>query len=228
MRDLSVSVLVENKYLWLAALAFHWALLLILLRHIRLLVAHVPAFINGLERLDGFFQIGAPQIYLSDIVLVAALSYLIARRLHDPQIRYLSLFTDYFALLLLLGIAVSGGLMRYGMRVDVSGVKMFVLGMVAFHPVAPNTLGPLFMVHLLLVCALACYFPFSKLMHAGGLFLSPTRNLANNSRARRHVNPWNYPVTTHSYAEWEEEFRDKIQAARIPLEADDVKTIGAD
>ena len=51
-------------------------------------------------------------------------------------------------------------------------------------------------------------------MHMGGVFLSPTRNLANNSRSRRHVNPWNYPVKTHTYAEWEEEFRDKIDGRR--------------
>jgi hypothetical protein len=70
---------------------------------------------------------------------------------------------------------------------------------------------------------LAAYFPFSKLMHAGGVFLSPTRNLANNSRSRRHVNPWNYPVKTHTYAEWEEEFHDKIQAAGIPLEDENVR-----
>ena len=37
--------------------------------------------------------------------------------------------------------------------------------------------------------ALAAYFPFSKLMHMAGVFLSPTRNLANNNRMVRHVNP---------------------------------------
>ena len=55
-------------------------------------------------------------------------------------------------------------------------------------------------------------------MHMGGVFLSPTRNLANNSRSRRHINPWNAPVKTHTYAEWEEEFRDKMLAAGIPVE----------
>jgi [DsrC]-trisulfide reductase subunit M len=212
----------ESKYPWLAALAFHWALLLILLRHIRLLVQQVPAFVIGLEQLDGFFQIATPEIYLSDVLLLCALVYLIVRRFSDPLVRYISLFTDYFALLLLLGIAISGVLMRYVVRTDVSGVKEFVLGIAAFRPTVPQTLGPVFLVHLLLVCTLAAYFPFSKLMHAGGVFLSPTRNLANNSRSKHHVNPWNYPVKTHTYAEWEEEFHDKMQAAGIPLEVDDV------
>jgi nitrate reductase gamma subunit len=212
----------ESKYPWLAALAFHWALLFILLRHVRLVVEHVPAFVNGLERLDAFFQFATPQIYLSDVVLLAALSYLLARRFSDPQVRYISLFTDYFALLLIIGIAISGVLMRYFVRADVLSVKQFVLSVAAFRPVAPQAPGAVFLVHLLLVCTLAAYFPFSKLMHAGGVFLSPTRNLANNSRRKRHINPWDYQVKTHTYAEWEEEFHDKIQAAGIPLEGDDV------
>jgi hypothetical protein len=55
-------------------------------------------------------------------------------------------------------------------------------------------------------------------MHLGGVFLSPTRNLANNNRARQHVNPWNYDVKLHSYDEYEEEFRGKMKAAGLPLE----------
>jgi hypothetical protein len=62
------------------------------------------------------------------------------------------------------------------------------------------------------------YFPFSKLMHMGGIFLSPTRNLANNNRAVRHVNPWNYPVEVHTYEEYEEEFREKMIEAGLPVE----------
>lgn len=213
-------VLGENKYLWLGSLAFHWSLLMILLRHLRLFMEPVPALVNRLEQLDGFFQLGAPPIYLSDIALLASLGYLIVRRFRDPMVRYISLFTDYFALLLLLGIAGTGMLMRYYLRADIVSVKQLALGIAAFHPVVPSALSPVFLVHLLLVSTLAAYFPFSKLMHAGGVFLSPTRNLANNSRSRRHVNPWNYPVKTHPYAEWEEEFREKLKEAGIPLEAE--------
>jgi hypothetical protein len=68
------------------------------------------------------------------------------------------------------------------------------------------------------VNALLAYFPMSKLVHMGGVFLSPTRNLANDNRMRRHINPWNYPVKVHSYKEYEDEFRDKMKAAGIPVE----------
>jgi nitrate reductase gamma subunit len=84
------------------------------------------------------------------------------------------------------------------------------------------------MVHLMLASALAAYFPFSKLMHMGGVFLSPTRNLANNNGCQRHINPWNYPVKTHTYQEWEDEFREKIIAAGLPLEVEDVRKTTAD
>ena len=218
----------EDKYLWLGALAFHWALLLILLRHLRLLIEPVPAWINGLERLDSLFQIGVPQLYISDLIVLAALAYLLARRLRDPMLRYLSLLTDYLALFLLLGVAVSGMLMRYFVRVDVPSVKQFVLSLTVFRPTPAQNLSPVFIAHLMLVCALGAYFPFSKLMHGSGVFLSPTRNLANNSRSKRHVNPWNYAVKTHSYAEWEAEFRDKIQAAGIPIEDEDVGSAHTD
>jgi nitrate reductase gamma subunit len=89
-------------------------------------------------------------------------------------------------------------------------------------------LSPVFMVHLLLVSTLAAYLPFSKLMHMGGIFLSPTRNLANNNRSQRHINPWNYPVKTHTYQEWEDEFREKIVTAGLPLEVEDVRKTTAD
>jgi hypothetical protein len=55
-------------------------------------------------------------------------------------------------------------------------------------------------------------------MHLGGVFMSPTRNLANDSRMRRHVNPWNYDVEVHTYEEYEDEFRDVMRGAGLPLE----------
>ena len=33
-------------------------------------------------------------------------------------------------------------------------------------------------------------FPFSKLLHAPGVFFSPSRNQVDNSREKRHVAKW--------------------------------------
>jgi nitrate reductase gamma subunit len=208
----------EAKWLWLAALSFHWSLLTIVVRHLRLLAEPVPAIAFWLDRIDGFFQVGVPALYVTDIVVLVALAYLLQRRFRDPQIHHISLFTDYFALYLLGAIAVTGVWMRYFSRIDAIAVKQLAIGLTTFAPVIPAALGALFYAHLVLVCVLAAYLPLSKLLHAPGVFLSPTRNLANNNRMRRHVNPWNYPVAVHTYEEWEEEFHDKIAGAGLPLE----------
>jgi len=89
---------------------------------------------------------------------------------------------------------------------------------VTFHPVVPEGIGVLFFIHLFLICTLFIYFPFSKLMHLGGVFLSPTRNMPNDSRIVRHINPWNYPVKTHTYEEYEDHFREKMIEAGLPVE----------
>ncbi len=218
LRDGPRLVFGEHKWLWLAALAFHWSFLVIFLRHLRFFLEPVPGFVNTLSSLDGFFQIGAPVLYATDVTIVVALGYLLLRRLRDPQVRYVSLFADYFPLFLLLGIVLTGILMRYVTRIDTVAAKQLALGLVTLSPVIPREVGALFFVHLVFLCVLAATFPFSKLMHMGGIFLSPTRNLANNNRMKRHQNPWNAPVKVHTYAEWEDEFRDKMKAAGLPLE----------
>jgi nitrate reductase gamma subunit len=134
------------------------------------------------------------------------------------QVRYISLPADYFALFIILAIAVSGILMRYFYKVDIVAVKELSMTLVGFNPVVPEGIGFIFFVHLFFVSVLFAYFPFSKLMHLGGVFLSPTRNLANNSRMKRHINPWNYKVKTHTYEEYEDEFRDVMREAGLPLE----------
>jgi nitrate reductase gamma subunit len=218
LRDGPRLVYGEEKWLWLAAMAFHWSFLVVFLRHLRFFMEPAPGWVAGLQGIDGFFQIGAPVLLWTGVILPAALGYLLYRRLSQPQLRYISLFTDYFALFLLLGLALSGVLMRYFDKVDIIAVKQLGVGLVTLSPVVPASIGPLFFVHLFLLTVLLVYFPFSKLVHMPGVFLSPTRNLANNNRARRHVNPWNYPVKVHTYEEWEEEFHGKIVAAGLPLD----------
>jgi nitrate reductase gamma subunit len=199
-------------------MAFHWSMLLILVRHLRLVTDPVPAFVTFLESVDGFLEIGVPVVFVSSVVFLVALTYLLLRRLVNPQVRYISLIGDYFPLLLLLGIGASGFWMRHVSKVDVAGVKELALGLAHLAPTVPADLSPLFIGHLFLVTVLLAYFPLSKLVHMAGVFLSPTRNLANNNRAVRHVNPWDHPVKVHPYAEYEDEFREKMIAAGVPVE----------
>ncbi len=208
----------SSKWLWLGALAFHYSFFVIVLRHIRMFTSPMPFPFNWLDKLDSILQIGVPLLYISEIVILGALIFLLLRRFFIPTIRYVSLPADYFPLFLILAIVISGILMRYFIRTDLISVKDLTMGLVTFHPKVPENIGTIFYVHLFLVCCLLVYFPWSKLMHMGGIFLSPTRNLANNNRMQRHINPWNYPVKVHTYEEWEDEFREVLKEAGIPVE----------
>jgi len=208
----------SEKLLWLAGLAFHWSFFFIFVRHYRFFVQEVPSVLKMLEGADSFFQIGAPLFYMTDAVILGAVTFLLFRRVYLPQIRYISLVADFFPLFLILGIAISGILMRYFFKTHVVAVKQLAMGLVSLSPVIPEGIGSIFYVHFFLICVLLMYFPFSKLMHMGGVFLSPTRNMANNSRMVRYINPWNYPVHVHTYEEYENDFRDKMKKAGLPVE----------
>jgi nitrate reductase gamma subunit len=200
----------SSKWLWLGAMVFHWSFLVIAVRHLRLFTEPVLSLAAFLQDIDGAFEIGLPVLYVSNVLLLLSLSYLFVRRITNSQVRYISLFSDYFAVVLILGIAISGIIMRYFTKIDVVAVKELAIGLISFAPAGGESFGTMFFIHVFLVCLLLGYFPFSKLVHGAGVFLSPTRNLANTSRMKRHVNPWDYPVKVRTYEEWEDEFRDRL------------------
>ncbi len=214
-------------FLWVGSLAFHYAFLAVLIRHLRFFTEPVPFLVTLVENVDSFFRIevlypnfyfGLPGVFLSGLVLLAAVTYLVARRLFIRPVRYISLASDYFPLFLIFGIALTGILMRYFIKVDITAAKELTMGLVTFQPTIPEGVGTVFYVHLFFVSVLLAYFPFSKLMHLGGIFLSPTRNLTTDTRAKRHINPWNYPVPVHTYQEYEDEFREKMIEVGLPVD----------
>ena len=214
-------------FLWAGALAFHYAFLVVLIRHLRLFIEPVPFWVQLIENVDSFFRIeiiypafkfGLPGVFISGLVLLAAVTFLFLRRLFVPQVKYISIASDYFPLFLIFGIAFSGIFMRYVTKVDVTAVKALTMGLITFRPTIPDGVSAVFFVHIFFVSILLAYFPFSKLMHLGGIFLSPTRNMPTDTRARRHINPWNYPVPVHTYDEYEDEFREKMVEAGLPVE----------
>ncbi|HED30599.1 MAG TPA: menaquinol oxidoreductase [Prosthecochloris aestuarii] len=208
----------SHKWLWLAGLVFHWSLLVIVVRHARFFLATLPGPVAFLEHADSFLDVTVPALYMTDAIVLTAVSYLVIRRIVDARVRIISLQTDFFPLFLIIGIVLAGISMRYMTRVDIMPVKALATGLAEFSLDAPGEIGALFYVHLFLVCSLAVYFPFSKLVHMGGIFISPTRTMLNNSRAKRHVNPWNAPVKFRTYREYEDEYREKMKKAGIPVE----------
>lgn len=173
------SLFKSNRVIWVGGYLFHLILLLVLIRHFRFFFASVPEvlrFITTFEMFAGFIMLGA-------------LGYLFMLRLVVDRTRYISVFADYAILLLLMGIAITGISMKYASGADIENIKSFTMGLVTFSPVDMPAQAN-FIIHFTLVLLLIIYFPFSKLMHAGGLFFSPTRNQIDNPRKVRHINPW--------------------------------------
>ena len=108
----------STKWLWAAGLAFHWTFLIILTRHFRLFLDPVPMPIMLMEALDGLFQVGAPVLYITDLIFLGAVTFLFLKRVIIPQVRYISLAADFFPLFLIGAIGTSGVLMRYFLKTD--------------------------------------------------------------------------------------------------------------
>ncbi|MBQ7738470.1 MAG: sulfate reduction electron transfer complex DsrMKJOP subunit DsrM [Desulfovibrionaceae bacterium] len=209
----------SSKWLWFFALLFHYCFFLVFLRHFRFFMEPVPACISFVEAVDGVLQIGSPRFFLTGGILLVAILFLLARRIFDQRLRYISLINDYFPLWLLLGIVISGLYLRYFDKAEIAQVKIFIMGLTHFSPVISNLdLNGIFIVHLTLVSTLLIYFPFSKLVHMPGVFFSPTRNLPTNTREVRHINPWNPPSQFFTYPEYEDRYREAMAEAGLPLE----------
>ena len=218
-KDYPVVAYKSSKWLWLFAITFHYSFFVIALRHLRLFLEPIPFFVNGLEFVDGILQIGAPTMYLTNAGLVLGVLLLLGRRLVNPRINYISYVSDYFPLFLILAVALSGIYMRYYAKVDVIAIKELTMGLVTFNYVVPETIGAPSSSTSSWSAALMVYFPFSKLMHMPGVFLSPTRNLPNDTRAKHHVNPWNDPnIKAHAYADYEKQFGVPMAEAGLPLD----------
>jgi len=168
-----------NKWIWIFGWIFHFGLLLVLLRHLRYFIEPVWLPIQLLQ----------PFGIYGGMAMVVGLAGLWARRVLVDRVHYITGASDRLLLGLLILIGLTGLAMTYVIHVDVVSVKLFFRGLMSFD-FSPLPVDPLLLLHLLLVAALMIVFPFSKLLHAPGLFFSPTRNQVDNPRERRHLAPW--------------------------------------
>ena len=114
---------------------------------------------------------------------------LLARRFLVDRVRYISTPSDYLMLVLLIAIGLSGMMMTFVAHTDIVALKAFFMGLM-YLDVQPLPQDPILLVHLALVALLMVIFPISKLLHAPGMFFSPTRNQVDNPREHRHVAAW--------------------------------------
>jgi nitrate reductase gamma subunit len=168
-----------SLWTWLFGWLFHVCLALVLARHLRYFTEPVWEWVVLLQPLG----------ILAGFGMLAGLGGLFARRVLVDRIRYISTPSDYLMLVLLAAIGASGLAMKYLFRTDVVAVKAFFLGLMRFEW-QPLPADPMLYVHLVLVAALMIIFPVSKLLHAPGVFFSPSRNQADDPREARHLAPW--------------------------------------
>ena len=168
-----------SKWAWLFGWLFHFGMLIALVRHLRYFTEPVWWWVSMLQWAG---------IY-AGIVMALGLAGLWARRLLVDRVRYISAPSDHLMLALLLAIAGSGLVMKYWVHADIVALKAFTLGLITFDW-QPLPADPVLLVHLTLVIMLMVVFPFSKLLHAPGVFFSPTLNMKDTPRERRHVTEW--------------------------------------
>jgi nitrate reductase gamma subunit len=168
-----------TKWTWIFSWVFHFALLLVLLRHGRYFWEPIPVALELIQPIGMY----------ASFAMVAGLLGLWARRFLVDRVRYISAPSDHLMLALLVLIGISGMGMTFVAHTDVVAVKAFFQGLITFSW-QPLPSDPLLLVHLALVAALMIIFPFSKLLHAPGIFFSPSRNQVDNPRERRHVAAW--------------------------------------
>ncbi len=173
------SLFKASLWTWLFSIMFHAGLALVLLRHVRYFIDPVWSWVIFIQ----------PFGIYAGFLMVAGLMGLWARRFLVDRVRYISTPSDHLMLLLLITIGVSGLVMKFITHTDVVAIKDFFMGLMSF---SINTLPSDWMIylHLSSIALLMIIFPFSKLLHAPGLFFSPSRNQVDNSREKRHISPW--------------------------------------
>jgi nitrate reductase gamma subunit len=173
------SLFKSNKWIWVFGWLFHFGLLLVLLRHLRYFTQPVWGWVEFIQPFGKY----------ASIMMVIGLAGLLARRFVVDRVRYISTPSDYLMLVLLLAIGVSGMLMTFVAHTDIVALKAFFMGLMYFDW-QPIPQDPILLAHLGMVALLMVIFPVSKLLHAPGVFFSPTRNQADNPRETRHIAAW--------------------------------------
>jgi nitrate reductase gamma subunit len=173
------SLFKANKWIWLFGWLFHFGLLLVLLRHLRYFTDPVWWWVSLLQPFGKY----------ASIAMLIGLGGLLLRRIVVDRIRYISAPSDYLMLLLIIGIGSTGVLMTFVTHTDIVTLKTYMLGLMVFD-IRTMPTDIILVIHLSLVITLMAIFPISKLLHAPGIFFSPTRNQVDNPREKRHVAAW--------------------------------------
>lgn len=160
-----------DRALWFMSWVFHVSLALVVVGHVRVVTGLIDRmlFSVGVSD-DGIRWMSETLGGAAGIIMVATGLLLLVRRAMTARVREVSSFSDFFALLLLLSIIVTGDLMRFGAHFDLAQTRIWARSLLLFSPDVPAS--PVFLTHALLAQALIMYIPFSKILHFGGIFFT--------------------------------------------------------
>lgn len=160
-----------DKIFWGGAWVFHVLLALIFIGHVRVftdfprLWAAIGLTPEGVDTMSATTGGGA------GLLIFLLTLYLLFRRFTVKKVKEITSGGDYFALLLVLAILLTGNILRFGEHFDLTLTRNYFAGLFTFSAFAPLDNG-MFMLHFFLAQLLIIYIPFSKLLHFGGIFFS--------------------------------------------------------
>ena len=173
------SLFKASKMTWLFGWLFHFGLFLDMLRHLRYFIDPIWFWVLIVQ----------PYGKYGSLLMFVGLIGLLVRRFAVDRVRYISAPSDYLMLVLIICITSTGIAMSFYLGADVISVKSFFIGLMTFN-MQNIPSDPILISHLIMVASLMIIFPYSKLLHAPGLFFSPSRNQIDNSREKRHISKW--------------------------------------
>ena len=174
------SLFKANRWTWFFGWMFHFGLVLLFFRH---LVYFWPGELPEI-------LLHSSPLRFAAFPLMLGLLGLLGRRVIVDRVRYISSPSDYLMLILLIAIAFTGALMTFfHNHPNMLLVKNFAQGLITLNWSELPEEG-IFLAHIFLVLVLVAIFPISKLLHAPGVFFSPTLNQLDNARKKRHISSW--------------------------------------
>lgn len=166
------SLFKADKGLWTLGWVFHAMLALVFIGHLRV-ISWLPDNIlmalgmneNSIDTMSAVVGGGA------GVVMLLTALFILIRRFTVPRVKQISGAGDYFAMILILLILITGDAMRFLSHFDLDQTREYFSGLLTFSAAALPA-NPWFLAHYILGQILIMYMPFSKILHFGGIFFT--------------------------------------------------------
>ncbi|MBI4720580.1 MAG: respiratory nitrate reductase subunit gamma [Chitinivibrionia bacterium] len=160
-----------DRVLWMFAWIFHATLALVFLGHLRVFTGLVDRILAAMGlSADAIAAMSNTVGGIAGVVLLATGIMLLIRRVTLQRAKEISGLPDFFALLLIIAIILTGNMMRFGPHFELEQTRVWARSLITFSPAVPQ--NGLFLTHALLAIVLIMYIPFSKILHFGGIFFT--------------------------------------------------------